>query len=163
MTNYSKTKIYKIESHLGDKIYIGSTAKEYLSQRFQQHKNDYKRWKLGKGHNITSFNIFELYGINNCSIALIEAYSCNSIDEKNAREGHFIKTLQCVNKIVLGRTPKEYYIDNKEARIEYQKKYDDLHKDLKKAYYQQKKFKNLKIRTSEPIAIEEEIEAIITA
>ena len=30
MTDYSKTKIYKIESHLGDKIYIGSTCKQYL-------------------------------------------------------------------------------------------------------------------------------------
>ena len=30
-TDYQKTKIYKIESHLGDKIYVGSTAKEYLS------------------------------------------------------------------------------------------------------------------------------------
>ena len=48
MTDYQKTKIYKIESHLGDKIYVGSTAKEYLSQRFQQHKNHYKHWKNGK-------------------------------------------------------------------------------------------------------------------
>ena len=50
MTDYSKTKIYKIESHLGDKIYVGSTAKEYLSQRFQQHKYTFKYWKNGKGN-----------------------------------------------------------------------------------------------------------------
>ena len=106
-TDYQKTKIYKIESHLGDKIYVGSTAKEYLSQRFQQHKNDYKRWKNGKGNNITSFVLFDEYGIENCSIVLIEACLCNSKDEKNAKEGHYIKTLNCVNKVVVGRTREE--------------------------------------------------------
>ena len=107
-TNYQNTKIYKIESHLGDKIYVGSTAKEYLSQRFQQHKNDYKRWKNGKGNKITSFVLFDEYGVENCSIVLIEACLCNSKDEKNAKEGHYIKTLDCVNKVVVGRTRKEY-------------------------------------------------------
>lgn len=33
MVNYGKTKIYKIWSPKGDNIYIGSTTKEYLSQR----------------------------------------------------------------------------------------------------------------------------------
>ena len=28
MVNYQNTKIYKIESHLGPKIYIGSTTKQ---------------------------------------------------------------------------------------------------------------------------------------
>jgi hypothetical protein len=46
MPDYTLTKIYKIESHLGDKIYVGSTAKQYISQRFQQHKNDYKNGKM---------------------------------------------------------------------------------------------------------------------
>ena len=45
MPDYSLTKIYKIESHLGNKIYVGSTAKQYLSQRFQQHKSSCKCWK----------------------------------------------------------------------------------------------------------------------
>ena len=91
MTDYSKTKIYKIESHLGDKIYVGSTAKEYLSQRFQQHKNAYKRWKDGKTNKVMSYDLFEEYGVENCVITLIESYSCNSKDEKNARERYFIK------------------------------------------------------------------------
>ena len=45
--DYSKTKIYKIESALGDKVYIGSTINKYLSQRFQLHISEYKRWKKG--------------------------------------------------------------------------------------------------------------------
>ena len=48
MTNYTKTTIYRIESPLGDKVYVGSTTKQYLSQRFAQHKAAYKQWKAGK-------------------------------------------------------------------------------------------------------------------
>ena len=63
MTDYSKTKIYKIESTLGDKVYVGSTCKQYLSQRFQQHKHNYKYWKDGKYNKTTSFDLFDLYVI----------------------------------------------------------------------------------------------------
>ena len=107
MTDYSKTKIYKIESHLGDKVYVGSTAKQYLSQRFQQHKSAYKGWKEGKVNKVTSYDLFDEYGPENCQIVLIEEYPCNSKDAKNAREGHYIKELNCVNRIVVGRTQEE--------------------------------------------------------
>ena len=43
MVNYSNGKIYKIESDLGDLIYIGSTTKYYLSQRMERHRFDYVR------------------------------------------------------------------------------------------------------------------------
>ena len=163
-TDYQKTKIYKIESHLGDKIYIGSTAKEYLSQRFQQHKVQYKRWKNGKVGKYTSFELFDEYGIENCQIVLIEAYPCNSKDEKNAKEGHYIKTLNCVNKVVVGRTQKEYKQSDsgkeavKKASKKYQqsdagketaKKYQQSEKgkqktkEIQKNYYQRKKAKKL--------------------
>ena len=115
MTNYQQTKIYKIESHLGDKIYVGSTAKQYLSQRLQGHKNAYRRYKNGKDERLmTSFLLFDEYGVDNCKIVLIEEYPCNNKDAKNAREGHYIKELDCVNKIITGRTKKEYNEDNKE-------------------------------------------------
>ncbi len=48
MVNYENGKIYKIESHLGDKLYIGSTTKQYLSQRMDKHRTDYKQWLNGK-------------------------------------------------------------------------------------------------------------------
>jgi hypothetical protein len=141
MIDYSKTKIYKIESHLGDKIYIGSTTKDYLSQRFQQHKYTFKYWKNGKGSKITSFDIFDEYGLENCQIVLIEEYPCTSKDAKNAREGHFIKLLDCVNKNIVGRTVKEYHEDNRDKRIEQMKQYDLLHKEDKKKYYKANKEK----------------------
>ena len=108
MTNYNLTKIYKIESSKGDKVYIGSTAKQYLSQRFQQHKNGYKKFKNGTGKNDIVFELFDEYGPENCQIILLESYSCNCKDEKNAREKQYIKNLDCINKNEL-EPPKPVY------------------------------------------------------
>ena len=118
--DYSKTKIYKIESSLGDKVYIGSTINTYLSQRYQLHISEYKRWKKGETHKTSSYELFDLYGVENCQIVLLEEYPCLSKDAKNAREGHYIKTIPCVNKYVAGRTLKENYQDKKEQKIDYQ-------------------------------------------
>ena len=48
MVNYANSKVYKIWSTQGDKIYIGSTTKPYLCQRMDKHRSDYKRFKDGK-------------------------------------------------------------------------------------------------------------------
>ena len=147
--DYSKTKIYKIESALGDKVYIGSTINKYLSQRFQLHKSEYKRWKKRTAHKITSYELFDLYGVENCNIVLIEEYPCLSKDAKNAREGHCIKTMPCVNKYVAGRTLKENYQDKKEQKIEYQKQYnkDNIIKytEYQKAYREKMKAKKIEL------------------
>jgi hypothetical protein len=78
MVNYSNGKIYIIESHLGDKIYIGSTTKEYLSQRMAKHKHDYtyfKKWRADTGFAfVTSYLLFDEYGVDNCKIELLETY-----------------------------------------------------------------------------------------
>ena len=105
--SYQNTKIYKIESHLGDKIYVGSTAKAYLSQRLQQHKYSYQQWKKQRAKKVMVYELFEEYGVDNCKISLIEEYPCNSKDAKNAREGHYIKELNSINKCMIGRTRQE--------------------------------------------------------
>ncbi len=110
--NYQNTKIYKIMSHLGDKIYIGSTTKNLLSQRMVEHRKGYNEWKAGKRTLTTSYKLFDEYGIDNCIIILVEAYPCNSKDEKNAKEAYYIQNCECVNKYIPGRTPKKYYEDN---------------------------------------------------
>jgi hypothetical protein len=115
MVNYQLGKIYKIVSNTDpDKCYIGSTTKQYLSQRFAQHKAMYKFFLNGKCTKTTSFDLFDEFGIDNCMIVLLETYSCNSKDELHSRERYFIETLNCVNKIVVGRTQNEYITDNKE-------------------------------------------------
>ena len=139
MTNYQNGKIYKIEDVGGNLCYIGSTTKQYLSQRMTWHRGDYTKWLAGKSRKITVFNIFEQYGIENCKIVLIELYPCDSKDELRKREAHFITTLDCVNKCIPGRTPAEYYQDNKEhlkkeAREDYARK-----KDAKKIYNEKNK------------------------
>ena len=71
--DYSKGKIYKIEpicDHDEGDIFLGSTTKEYLSQRMDKHRSDYKRWKQGKCAFISSYSIFEEYGLKNCFIEL---------------------------------------------------------------------------------------------
>ena len=123
MVNYENGKIYKIESHSGDKIYIGSTTKKYLSQRMDTHRADYKRWKNIKHMFITSISIFEEYGIENCNIVLLELCPCECKDMLLSREAHYIKKLACVNKVIPGRTKKEWDEDNKEKISEYSKDY----------------------------------------
>lgn len=131
--DYQKGKIYKIESHLGDKIYVGATTKEYLSQRMTAHRKSYGEWKNGKSRKMTSFDLFEEYGIENCNIVLLELCPCNSKDELSAREGHYVKTLCCVNKCIPGQTKKEYdekyYKEYSEKIKKYANQYRESNKD----------------------------------
>ena len=69
-----KAKIYCIKSEQTNMIYIGSTTEKYLSKRFGHHKADFRRWKLGKQHYISSF---ELLKYDDCYIELIENLLAN--------------------------------------------------------------------------------------
>lgn len=147
MTNYNNGKIYKIESTLGDKVYYGSTTKQYLCQRMTKHRTDYNRWLNDKMNLITVFKLFEEYGLENCKIILVENCPCESRDELHAREAYYIRNFECVNKYVPGRTDKEYYQDNKNKIIERTKQYYENHKNKQletmKQYYENNKNKIL--------------------
>lgn len=114
MNKYENGKIYKVESLAGNKIYIGSTTNDYLSNRMAKHRNKYKYYKSGNGDKYSVFDIFDEYGIENCVITLIENYKCNDINELRQRERFYIQSLDCVNKNIPTRTLKEYYIENQE-------------------------------------------------
>ena len=151
MVNYNNGKIYKIVSNNGEEIYIGSTTKKYLCDRMVQHRCGYKRWKEGKMYKIvTSFNLFEKYGVENCRIVLLELVNCDSKDELQAKERFYIESLKCVNKIIPTRTDKEwreankdkikelkkqYYENNKDKIKESHKEYREANKENKKEYY----------------------------
>ena len=128
MVNYANGKIYKIESSLGDKIYIGSTTKAQLSMRMGEHRANFKRWKDGKTHMVTAFHLFEEYGVENCKIVLLEDCPCESKDQLSAREAHYIRTLECVNRNVPSRSKAEYYVDNREAITEKHKAYRETNR-----------------------------------
>lgn len=123
MTNYNNGKIYKIESSLGDKVYYGSTTKQYLSQRMTRHRGSYNMWLEGKCNLVMAYKLFDEYGIENCKIVLVENYPCKTKDELTAREAYYIKNFECVNKYVPNRTRKEYLEDNKERISEQLKEY----------------------------------------
>ena len=116
-------KIYKITDIGYNKYYIGSTCEE-LSQRMARHRADYKKFLNGgkKGH-IRSYDLFDEFGIENCKIELIEYFKCDTLQELRKREGEHIKNTECVNKVVAGRTLKEYRDDNKDRIKQQEKEY----------------------------------------
>lgn len=158
--DYSKGKVYKIEpviDHDEGDIYIGSTTKQYLSQRMTMHKSEYVRWKGGlRDKHIRSYDLFEKYGFENCQIVLIESVDCKGRDELFLREAYYIKSMKCVNKLMPIRTDQEkkeyneafkkkyyeeikknvrqYYDTNKEKIIEYQHKYREENPDKIRQY-----------------------------
>ena len=95
--------------------------------------------------NISSFDIFDKYGIKNCSIILIEEVNCESKDQLLSRERFYIESISCVNKSIPTRTQKEYYIDNKEKHKEQQKQYYEINKEIikeqVKEYHEENKTK----------------------
>ena len=145
--NYEQSKVYKIWSPNGDKIYVGSTTKQYLSQRMTAHRKDYNLWKIGKCCLTTSYLLFDEYGLDNCFIELLEAKTFTSKDELSQLEGKYIRELKCVNKHIIGRDKKEYYEDNKEHIKEKSRQHYHDNKDYalerNKKYYEDNKEKIL--------------------
>ena len=106
---FSNSKVYKIECNVTGIIYVGSTTKE-LNVRLNQHKACYKAYLAGKFNYLTSFKVLEN---NDYDIHLLRAYDLKDNIDLIAREGYYIKKLNCVNKNIPGRTDAEYYLDNK--------------------------------------------------
>ena len=131
MPNYQNGKIYKLWSPQGDDIYIGSTTLS-LSRRKVQHVFEFK-----KGKGISSKLLFEKY--NDVRIELLEECPCENKEQLVRKEGEYIRNNICVNKIIAGRTGKEYYEDNKEKIIEYNEKNKDKINERRRERYQKNK------------------------
>lgn len=86
--DYSKGKIYKITSSHTDLVYIGSTCAPLLSQRLRGHVDNYRQWKEGKRHFISSFIVLDA---GDHAIELLELFPCTCSDELRAREQHWIR------------------------------------------------------------------------
>ena len=157
MNKCQNGKIYKIADAENTKCYIGSTISS-LSKRMGKHRSDYKLYKSGLFNNISSFGLFDEFGLENCKIELIENFPCSSREELNVREGFFIQSNECVNKQVAGQTTGEWYqknkdiirekglqyrLDNRDAILERKKRYREHNKDTiaegKKKYYENNK------------------------
>ena len=96
-----KGKIYiikpKIEHTDGD-VYIGSTSRKYLSQRWSQHRQT----------PISISKLTEKYGLDNLICELLEEYNCETRQELFRRERYYIELIPCINKQIPSRTKQEY-------------------------------------------------------
>lgn len=132
MINYNNSKIYAIKSFNTNKMYIGSTTKKYLSQRYHTHKNKYKEYLANRYNYVSSFEIIKL---GDSYIELIEEYPCNSRKELNIKEGEHIKKNMgyVINQRLAGRTHKEYAEENKFI-INLKRRHNCLLKKIDKIY-----------------------------
>ena len=120
-----KGKIYKIIDNTNDNLYIGSTCCS-LKRRLSVHKSHYKMFLKGLCGNVTSFDI-----IKNNDFEMIKIEDCNikTKDELKARERYYIENNECLNKVIPGRSRKEYRVANKEKINEKIKEYYIDNKD----------------------------------
>lgn len=143
-SKYQKSKIYKLVSNSSDLVYYGSTYSK-LSKRLSGHKADYKRHLNGGKNYITSFKLMELGDIK---IILVENFPCDNIEELISKERFYIENNECVNKVIPGRTPKEYQEDNKDRIAKRKKEYQEANKEKisehKKIKYQENREERIK-------------------
>ena len=113
---------------------------------------------------MTSFLLFDEYGPENCKIELIEEYPCQTKEQLTQREGHYIRTTECVNRMMSSATMtkseinkryreknlekirertsrynREKYQQNPEFFIEKSKQYRTNNQDKIKAYTEKRK------------------------
>lgn len=127
MPNYKEGKIYRIITKHSDKVYVGSTTQE-IDDRFASHSSSYKLWKNGGTHYVTVYSLFEL-GPDDVSIELLEDVCCGTREELLARERYYIENSNSINKIIPGRTQKEYKQANKEHIKEKSVEYYNQNRD----------------------------------
>ena len=107
MPDYQNAVIYKLWCPDNELVYIGSTCNA-LRKRLCQHKSCLTcRSKI----------LFE----SGCDvkIELIEKFPCNDKVELNRREGEIIRATICVNKLIAGRSQKEYNQEHDEEMKQY--------------------------------------------
>ena len=130
MSKYQNAKIYRIKSLHSDDEYIGSTCNS-LARRMTGHRDKFNKFKNGDDNYCSSYHLFELGGEY---IELIENFPCNTKQELCIKEGEHIKaSSNNVNKLIPGRTYKEWYDANKDIISEKCKLYRETHKEEIKA------------------------------
>src|SRR6185437_11230811 len=125
-------KIYKIQyKDNNDICYIGSTTKTLVNRM----GNHIRCFKNNSSH-YSLFELFEKYGVDNFEIILLEKYTCKNKDELRKKEGEYIESLDCVNRVIAGRSKHEYAEQNKEKIKEYMKKYEQDNIESLRSYRQ---------------------------
>ena len=117
---------YKLVSKNTDKVYIGKTRQTFGARK-SGHRNKYKRWINGKfeanGERAKYCGSYDVMKFGDWDMIEIEA----NIEEENVveRERYWIEnTENTTNKVIPGRTDKQYNIDNRIRKSAYNKKRD---------------------------------------
>lgn len=121
MPDYKNSKIYKIESLIGNVVYYGSTTQKLYS-RWSSHKKNYIS---GKG----CYSRFVLQ-YEDAKIVLVKNCPCDNKEELSQIEWEYIKNNDCVNK-------QKNLIRTKEDIRIYQQKWRDENKEKQKIYNKQ--------------------------
>lgn len=137
MPNYQLGQIYMVYSiENPEDRYYGSTIQP-LYKRFFVHKTEHFRKIDGKRkRGCSSSQLFEKYGEEGLKIELVEKFPCNSKEELEAREGHYIRTNKCVNKNIPLSEGETYYIRYKDKVAKYQAKNREKISEQQKQKYQ---------------------------
>ena len=128
--DYSKGKIYKVTNDYNDDVYINYTC-DTLAKRFSSLKKN-AQCELFK--NSALYKLMNELGTDLFRIDLIEDYACNDKQALRQREGYWIRQIGTLNKVIAGRTCKEYIDDYKEKIKENKKIYYEQNKEHKKEY-----------------------------
>ena len=110
-------KIYKIIDNTNGNVYVGKTTQKYLSNRISTHRYDYKT--NNKNGSVSR----EIIKNGDYRVELIEE------THDKSRERYWIENTDCVNKIIPGRTAKEWRKDNKDRLANYNKERYEKHRD----------------------------------
>ena len=150
---YEIAKIYKIVCNQTGLTYVGSTT-QTLSRRLSTHKGVFKAWLKGAKAYVTSFKVLEK---DDFYIELICMAPCSCKDELHAIEAKYIRSIECVNKCIPGRTRAEYRQDNAEQikESEKQRRYDN-HEKIREY---QRQYRNTEVRKQYHIANADKIKA----
>lgn len=126
-------RIYRIIHLESDICYIGSTSQE-LRHRWQTHKNHYRHWLDGKAGKCSIYPKFLEHGLDQFKMVLIKEYDIADRKELNVYETLWIYKFRhsCVNNIspfgITKLSLKNTYIENRESKLLYQKKYREENK-----------------------------------
>tara|TARA_Y100000780_G_C13571941_1_gene373298 strand:- start:63 stop:626 length:564 start_codon:yes stop_codon:yes gene_type:complete len=97
----------------------------------------FKHYNNGKHHYVTSFKKIELGDVE---IELVKKCPCNDKEELRKIEGEFIRNNSCVNKVIAGRTKREYRQENaekiKQQLKEIYEKNKEKYKENQNIYYE---------------------------
>jgi len=131
---YSKGKIYMIMTENSSDIYVGSTI-QTLKARLEKHESKYR---IGSKYCSSQ----EILKQGDYKIVLIKNYPCSSKLELLREEGEFQRDMECINKKIAGRTKKEWYEDNRDARLTKQKEHYINNREVIIAYQKEYHIKN---------------------